>query len=152
MRRVIFGSEKEWQRTLSVTIGALVMLGLLSRVISATPQVEQEITSGDSQLEAVRVIEVRSTNAPQAPAGTVIIVEVTSNGCTKKDDFVVKVVQGSTNQEMGIIRTRRDSCKRMSFPKTIELVTQDVVPGKPLIIKNPITVRLYSGSGKKSGQ
>jgi len=124
-----------------IAVALVLMLAVVVRSVYAGSETETEKASRENKLEAVKVIDVRSTGDQEPPVRTIITVEVTSNGCTTKGDFVVEVVQRSANQEISIIRTRRDTCKRMPFKETLELVTEDVVPGKPWIIKNPIPVR-----------
>ncbi len=61
-----------------------------------------------------------------------------SNGCSKNDDFSLKIEQNSSAEALiTIVRNKVDHCKRMPFPKTFTLTLDEELKGKKLSITNP---------------
>ncbi|EGQ8509619.1 hypothetical protein GQ852_04295 [Vibrio parahaemolyticus] len=61
-----------------------------------------------------------------------------SNGCSKNDDFSLKIEQNSSTEALlTIVRNKVDHCKRMPFPKTFTLTLDEELKGKKLSITNP---------------
>lgn len=61
-----------------------------------------------------------------------------SNGCSKNDDFSLKIEQSSQTEALiTIVRDKADHCKRMPFAKTFTLPLDEELKGKKLSITNP---------------
>lgn len=71
-------------------------------------------------------------------SGTTISFVAESNGCSKNDDFSLKIEQNSSTEALlTIVRNKVDHCKRMPFPKTFTLTLDEELKGKKLSITNP---------------
>lgn len=81
-----------------------------------------------------------------------LTVSVMSSGCTKPEDFEVKVAKKDGRQHVSIVRTRLDDCEHPAAMEEIELSTTELeyspltrgakisVRANPITIENPFPV------------
>ncbi|RZV14312.1 hypothetical protein EOJ41_22470 [Vibrio alginolyticus] len=108
-----------------------MLLGLSSISLvacSANTETQQGLESEDQAI----MVEAYRTSDSQIS----FITE--SNGCSKNDDFSLKIEQNSSTEALlTIVRNKVDHCKRMPFPKTFTLTLNEELKGKKLSITNP---------------
>ena len=114
-------------------MGKLSLLAFLvsTFAMAAEPVLVKEVTQRGNLMP--------SPGTPR-PLYTTLEVEVQSTGCTKAQDFAVKVTQGPKSQNLEIIRETPDDCEAVPHRTTVALETKDLSLGsrQPIIIQNPI--------------
>ncbi len=66
-----------------------------------------------------------------------IELNVTSNGCTKPEDFDVHMSRNNGIQTLAISRSKADVCRKMPHQKTVQLKSPALVSGVPVRVLNP---------------
>lgn len=96
--------------------------------------------AGAPKPEPVTVAKIVQSR-PAAVTTTTLRINVASGGCTQASDFKLTVTQRATDQVLHFDRLKQDFCE-MDAPEgtTVELTTTDVVPGKPIVVDNPLFV------------
>lgn len=95
--------------------------------------------AGSPRVEPVTVTKIVQTSG--AGATTTLRINVASGGCTRADDFRLVVTQRAGDQLVHFDRLKQDLCER-DDPQgsVVELTTTAIVPGKPVVVDNPLFV------------
>lgn len=93
-----------------------------------------------AKLEPVTVAKIVQSR-PAATTTTTIRINVASGGCTQASDFRLVVTQRASDQVLHFDRLKQDVCER-DDPQgsTVELTTTAIVPGKSIVVDNPLFV------------
>ena len=123
-----------------------VLFGLFA-IVSVSSMATSLHPDTFAQPESVTIVraETIDNQMPVIPVGgrkpyTILTVDVTSTGCTSREDFKVVVDAMQHVQTVEIVRVNPDFCEVAPHTKQIQLRTEDIRAHVPLRVRNPLLV------------
>ncbi len=77
------------------------------------------------------------------PVRTELEIDVTSNGCTRADDFTVQVTDTGGKQLVRVVRIRPDTCRAFGLTTTVNLETFVLSKDKQVLFANPALIEKH---------
>lgn len=102
----------------------LVATALLVGFLAVMP-----LQLGAQPLEPLHAISLTETD---------LIVEVTSNGCTEKGDFILTIKDDRNLPEVSIQRIQQDMCEAMPYPERFVFSLRSEVGVRVFKLENPL--------------